>query len=69
MYKAHIEQRDEALNDLPILQAEMKKAQKEASPVKREHVVLVEKARIFEINNKRLGITTQNSYCQDRDGA
>ncbi|XP_019246300.1 PREDICTED: uncharacterized protein LOC109225947 [Nicotiana attenuata] len=54
MYKDLSKQRYETLKDLPILQIELKKAQKEATSVKREHAVLVEKVREFEINNERL---------------
>ncbi|XP_019226426.1 PREDICTED: tropomyosin-like [Nicotiana attenuata] len=43
MYMVLREQKDEALKDLPILRAELEKAQKEAFSVKREHAELVEK--------------------------
>ncbi|XP_070057824.1 uncharacterized protein [Nicotiana tomentosiformis] len=54
MYKDLSEQREEAFKDLPILQDELEISQKEASLVKSEHAVLVEKVRLFEINNERL---------------
>lgn len=49
MYKSFSEQKDEALKDLPILQVLLEKAQKEASSIKWEHVILAEKVRLFEI--------------------
>ncbi|XP_070057196.1 interactor of constitutive active ROPs 2, chloroplastic-like [Nicotiana tomentosiformis] len=45
MYRVLGEQKYEALEDLPVLQAELEKAQREALSVKWEHAELVEKLR------------------------
>ncbi|XP_070037103.1 uncharacterized protein [Nicotiana tomentosiformis] len=68
MYKYLSEQKDEALKDFPVLQAELERAQNEASTVKQEHVVLVKKVMVFEINNERLSVTTNaaNSQVQEK---
>ncbi|XP_070055623.1 uncharacterized protein [Nicotiana tomentosiformis] len=58
------EQQDEALKDLPSLQAKMEKVQKEASPVKREHAYLVEKLRIIEAKNEKLLVMTNDATSQ-----
>ncbi|XP_070050906.1 protein PLASTID MOVEMENT IMPAIRED 2-like [Nicotiana tomentosiformis] len=64
MYKALRKQRGESLKDLPIIQAELEKTQKEASLVKREHAVLLKKVRVFEINNERLSAVTNTATPQ-----
>ncbi|XP_070041379.1 uncharacterized protein [Nicotiana tomentosiformis] len=58
------ESKEEALKDLPILQAELEKAQKEDSSVKLEHAILVEKVRIFEINKERLSVVANTATSQ-----
>ncbi|XP_070042469.1 uncharacterized protein [Nicotiana tomentosiformis] len=64
MYKALNEQRNEALKDLPILQAELEKAQREVSCMKREHAELVEKVRIFEFEDERLSVVANDATSQ-----
>nr|XP_016491238.1 PREDICTED: myosin-11-like [Nicotiana tabacum] len=64
MYRILNEQQDEALKDLPILQAELEKTQKEASTLKREHADLVEKVKVFEAKNEELVVVTNNTISQ-----
>ncbi|XP_009609376.1 uncharacterized protein [Nicotiana tomentosiformis] len=64
MYRILNEQHDEALKDLPILQAELEKTQKEASTLKREHADLVEKVKVFEAKNEELVVVTNNTISQ-----
>ncbi|XP_070025824.1 tropomyosin-like [Nicotiana sylvestris] len=64
MYKALSKQKDEALKDLPVLQAELERAQKEASIVKREHAILVKKVRAFKINKERPNATANATTSQ-----
>lgn len=54
MYKALYEKIDEVLRYHSVLQAELEKAQKEASKVIWEHALLVKKVRVFDINSERL---------------
>ncbi|XP_070036749.1 uncharacterized protein [Nicotiana tomentosiformis] len=64
MYRALSEQQDEALKDLPTIQAELEKAQKKASSVKREHADLVKNVMIFEAKNEKLLVMTNNATLQ-----
>ncbi|XP_070034579.1 uncharacterized protein [Nicotiana tomentosiformis] len=64
MHRVLIEQKDEALKDLPILRAKLKKAQREALSVKWEYAEMVEKVRIFEIKNDRLCVVTNDATSQ-----
>ncbi|XP_070029259.1 uncharacterized protein [Nicotiana sylvestris] len=64
MYKALCEQKDEVLRDHSILQDELEKARKEASKEKQEHTLLVEKVRVFEINNESLSTNSNATTSQ-----
>lgn len=57
MYKVFCEQKDEVLRDttdLSTLQAELEKAQKEASKEKQDYDLVVDKVRVLDIDNERL---------------
>ncbi|XP_070042823.1 uncharacterized protein [Nicotiana tomentosiformis] len=64
MYRVLSEHKDEVLKDLPILLAELEKAQREALSVKWKYAKLLEKIRIFEIKNKRLHVMTNDANSQ-----
>ncbi|XP_070049547.1 uncharacterized protein [Nicotiana tomentosiformis] len=64
MYRSLSEQQNEDLKDLLILQAELEKAQKEASTLKWEHADLVEKVKVFEAKNEQLVMETNNTTLQ-----
>ncbi|XP_070007916.1 uncharacterized protein [Nicotiana sylvestris] len=64
IYRAISEQQDEALKDLPILQAELEKAQNEALSLKGEHDDLADKVNIFEATNEKLLVVTNNATLQ-----
>ncbi|XP_070022444.1 uncharacterized protein [Nicotiana sylvestris] len=64
MNKALSKQKYGALKDLPILQAELEKSQTEVSSVKWEHAELIEKVRIFKINNESLSIVANDATSQ-----
>ncbi|XP_070014989.1 MAR-binding filament-like protein 1-1 [Nicotiana sylvestris] len=64
IYRALNEKQDGALNDLPILQAELEKDQKEALTVKQEHDNLVEKVKIFEAKNEHLVMVANSTTSQ-----
>ncbi|XP_070050956.1 uncharacterized protein [Nicotiana tomentosiformis] len=61
IYRLLGEQQDKALKEL---QAELDKAQKEASTLKREHANLVEKVKVFEAKNEDLVMLTNNTTSQ-----
>lgn len=64
MYRDLSEQQDKALKDLLILQAELEESLKEASTLKWEHANLVEKVKVFEVENKLLVVVTNNITLQ-----